>query len=100
MQAQSCPSVLSRIDRTTWVLIAAFFVLGGYLLWDRGGPLFALLAAAAPWLLIIACPLIHVFMHRGHRVHAGRAKAQEPEWNGLSDHGEKSSRDPSSGEEC
>lgn len=26
---------------------------------------------ALPWLLILACPLMHLFMHRGHR-HGGR----------------------------
>lgn len=25
-----------------------------------------------PWLLILACPLLHVFMHRGHGGHSGR----------------------------
>lgn len=24
-----------------------------------------------PWLLILACPLLHVFMHRGHGGHGG-----------------------------
>lgn len=24
-----------------------------------------------PWLLILACPLMHVFMHRGHGGHGG-----------------------------
>lgn len=26
---------------------------------------------ALPFLLLLACPLMHVFMHRGHRGHAG-----------------------------
>jgi hypothetical protein len=25
--------------------------------------------AALPWLLLLACPLMHFFMHRGHRSH-------------------------------
>lgn len=92
MQGQSCPSVLTRIDRTTWILIAAFFALGGYLLWDRGGPLLAVLATAAPWLLILACPLIHVIMHRGrgHGGHAGQAEVEEPEKNGQRGTGDRS----------
>ena len=24
-----------------------------------------------PWALVLACPLIHVFMHRGHGSHSG-----------------------------
>ncbi len=37
-----------------------------------------------PWLIILACPLMHVFMHRGHGGHggnhgpAGRDDAGEP----------------------
>ncbi len=28
---------------------------------------------ALPYLVILACPLMHVFMHRGHRGHGGHA---------------------------
>ena len=33
-----------------------------------------------PWLLILACPLMHLFMHRGHR-HGGRHRhgSQKPD---------------------
>jgi len=30
-----------------------------------------------PWLLLLACPLIHVFMHRGHG-HGGHARGEDP----------------------
>ncbi|WP_227370697.1 DUF2933 domain-containing protein [Halomonas sp. M20] len=29
------------------------------------------LLGALPWLILLACPLIHVFMHRGHGSHGG-----------------------------
>jgi hypothetical protein len=54
-------SCLARIDRLTWLLIAAFVALGGYLLWDRGDVLAAALTSALPWLLILACPLMHLW---------------------------------------
>ena len=28
-----------------------------------------------PWLLILACPLMHVFMHGGHGGHAGHGES-------------------------
>ncbi|ASR09908.1 hypothetical protein CHY08_22585 (plasmid) [Rhizobium leguminosarum bv. viciae] len=28
-----------------------------------------------PWLLILACPLMHLFMHHGHRGHSGHGHA-------------------------
>lgn len=31
------------------------------------------LAAVAPLLLVLACPLMHVFMHRGHHGHRHRS---------------------------
>ena len=72
------PALLARIDRTTWALIAAFATLGVYLLWDRGGPLLAALAAVAPWLLILACPLLHILMHRGHGGHGAQSGHDGP----------------------
>ena len=32
---------------------------------------------ALPFLLLLACPLMHVFMHRGHGGHAGHADPQQ-----------------------
>lgn len=29
------------------------------------------LLGALPWLVILACPLLHLFMHRGHGRHGG-----------------------------
>jgi hypothetical protein len=31
------------------------------------------LLGALPYLLLLACPLVHVFMHRGHAAHHGPA---------------------------
>ena len=33
--------------------------------------------AALPFLLLLACPLMHVFMHGGHGGHAGHADPQQ-----------------------
>jgi hypothetical protein len=34
-----------------------------------------------PFLLILACPLMHVFMHHGHR-HGGRRSGHDPSGGG------------------
>lgn len=70
---------LSRIDRTTWLLIAVLAALGAYLLWDRGGAVTAGLVAALPWLVILACPLLHILLHRhaSHRAPAQRDASAE-----------------------
>lgn len=66
--------------------------------WYRTGPGLVLIGLAAagglyglsehwahalpylPWLLLLACPLMHLFMHRGHGSHGshGGAGASEP----------------------
>lgn len=54
---------------TPGVALCAFLAIGGLLLIieHRDHALGWL-----PWLLVLACPLMHLFMHRGHSGHAGR----------------------------
>lgn len=33
---------------------------------------------ALPLLLVLACPLMHLFMHRGHGAHGHRANSEQP----------------------
>ena len=46
---------------------------GLYILTDH----WAHAAPYLPWLLILACPLMHVFMHRGHGGHGGHGRHGE-----------------------
>jgi hypothetical protein len=48
--------------------VAAFFLLAEHR---------AHLFGALPWLLLLACPLMHVFMHHGHGGQGGRADHQD-----------------------
>lgn len=68
---------LARIDRVTWLLIAAFVALGGYLVRDRGGELSAALPSILLWLVVLACPLMHILMHR-HGGQGGHGKGDDP----------------------
>jgi hypothetical protein len=45
-----------------WVVLGLAALLGGYLVIWHG----AHLAAVLPFLVLATCPLMHVFMHRGH----------------------------------
>ena len=51
--------------RLRWGL-GAFLAIALFFLWEEHR---AHLFAALPWLLLLACPLMHHFMHRGHRSH-------------------------------
>ncbi len=50
-----------------WVVLGLAALLGGYLVIWHG----AHLAAVLPFLVLAACPLMHVFMHRSHGHHHG-----------------------------
>ena len=54
---------------TTLILVAFLAIAGFYLVTEHGAHLYGIL----PWLLLLACPLMHLFMHRGHRGHGGRS---------------------------
>jgi hypothetical protein len=56
-----------------WVVLGLAALLGGYLVIWHG----AHLAAVLPFLALAACPLMHVFMHRGHGHHHGRDTSKE-----------------------
>jgi hypothetical protein len=62
---------MPRIDRTTraWIAFAGFAAIVIILL---GTEHRAHLLGALPYLLLLACPFMHLFMHRGHDHHGGR----------------------------
>lgn len=45
-----------------FLAIAAFYLIAEHR---------AHLVGSLPWLLLAACPLLHVFMHKGHGSHGG-----------------------------
>ena len=48
-----------------WVLLAFLAMAAFYLFSEHRAHLFG----ALPFLLLLACPLMHLFMHRGHGAH-------------------------------
>jgi len=52
-------------SRSNWVLLAFLIIAGFYLITEHKAHVFGLL----PFLILLACPLLHVFMHRGHGGH-------------------------------
>jgi hypothetical protein len=51
------------------IALFAFLAIAGYFLWTEHN---AHVIAALPWLFLLACPFIHLFMHGGHHRHHGR----------------------------
>ncbi|RUO98579.1 DUF2933 domain-containing protein [Hyphomicrobium sp.] len=60
--------------RATLVFLA-FAAIAVALLWQDHS---AHLLGIIPWLFLLACPLAHVFMHRGHGAQRQQPSAQRP----------------------
>lgn len=56
-------------SRANWVLIGLLAIGGFYLVAEHRAHLIPYLGYL-PFLLILACPLMHIFMHGGHGGHA------------------------------
>jgi hypothetical protein len=48
------------------IVLLGFLAVGGYFLVTEH---WAHIVPFLPWLLVLACPLMHVFMHHGHGGH-------------------------------
>jgi hypothetical protein len=51
------------------IALLAFLAVAAFFLWTEHR---AHLLGVLPWLLLAACPLMHLFMHGGHGDHRGR----------------------------
>lgn len=65
-ERQSPAQQVTRSKRAKWVFFG-FLALSAFVLIAEHR---AHLIPYLPWLILLACPLMHVFMHRGHR-HGG-----------------------------
>jgi hypothetical protein len=67
--------------RIPWTLgVCVFLAIGAFFLWEEHR---AHLLGALPYLLLLACPLMHLFMHRGH----GNGGSDSASQNGAPNHG-------------
>jgi len=55
------------ISKSKWVLIGFLIVIGYFLFTEHRAHVIAFF----PYLLLLACPLMHIFMHHGHGHHHG-----------------------------
>ena len=54
-----------------WAALAGFVAVAGFYLWAEHR---AHLLGVLPYLILLACPFLHSFMHRGHG-HGGNTKS-------------------------
>ena len=46
-----------------WIALCGFLAIAAFFLWTEHR---AHVLGVLPYLIVLACPLIHLFMHRGH----------------------------------
>ena len=68
------PDDTRRKLRASWVFWAFVAIAALFLVKEHG----AHLLGAWPWILIAACPLLHMFMHGGHGGHGGHDDGPDP----------------------
>lgn len=76
------PIVAERHTIGSRAALAVFAVAAGYFLWTEHR---AHVVEYLPWAIFLLCPLMHVFMHRGHSMKA-------PHEHGSGDGGTESDR--------
>jgi len=71
-------------DRPPWrrtrsgLVLLGFLAIGAYFLITEHSAHLALAVPYLPWLLLLACPLMHHFMHGGHGGHGGHEDSGPP----------------------
>ena len=53
------------------IVFVAFLLIAGFFLLTEHRAHLVLALPYLPWLLLAACPLLHLFMHHGHGGHEG-----------------------------
>jgi hypothetical protein len=57
---------MSFLTSRNGLVLIVFLAIGGYFLWTEHAAHAASVVPYLPWLLLLACPLLHLFMHGGH----------------------------------
>lgn len=60
-------------SRRYWITLSVFGVIALVLLWGEHK---VHVLGALPWLILLLCPLMHIFMHGGHGHGGGHAGHQ------------------------
>ena len=70
-----------------WLGLCPFLAIAGFFLWEEHR---AHLLGALPYVLLLLCPVIHLFMHRGHGGHGGMGMGDGDHAHGADRHGRPS----------
>ena len=65
-------------SKAKWVLIGFLLIAGYFLIAEHRAHLIGWISAYGIWLLLLACPVMHLFMHHGHGNHESSKASNEP----------------------
>lgn len=69
---------MSFLRSKSGIVFIGFLAIAGYtLIVEHGNHL----APYLPWLILLACPLMHLFMHHGHGSHNHNHDTAEPKFD-------------------
>jgi len=54
--------------KNAWIALIGFLAITTFFLWEEHQ---AHILGVLPWALLLLCPILHLFMHRGHGGHEG-----------------------------
>ncbi len=80
---------MQSLNLKTAVVFVVFFGVAGYFLWQEHSAHIALAVPYLPYLLILLCPLMHIFMHHGH----GHGHGADDEASNAHDDGPRAERE-------
>jgi hypothetical protein len=60
------------ISRAKWIFIGFLVIAAYFLVTEHRAHLSGWLSSYGIWLFLLACPLMHLFMHSGHGEHGGQ----------------------------
>lgn len=78
--------------KNAWIALIGFLAITTFFLWEEHQ---AHILGALPWALLLLCPILHLFMQRGHNRHGahggqeGGRTSQENPGMGKGQRGEK-----------
>jgi len=52
-----------KVKIHAWIALLGFLAIATFFLWEEHQ---AHILGALPWALLLLCPILHLFMHRGH----------------------------------
>ncbi len=64
-------------SKAKWVFIGFSLIAGFFLITEHRAHLYGWFSAYGIWLLLLACPLMHIFMHHGHGGHSNHSSGKD-----------------------